>query len=134
MNSFDRKGKRWSSEEDTTVIKLYVDEKKNIMDVAIAVHRTVGSVIARLKKEGYVPCYIQQEEYEDHIRGYKEYYNDKEFRKQEHATKKEPSSPSLLRSDNKDGELVEIKKDIREIKETLSQLSTLLFSIYEYEQ
>lgn len=120
-NLFFNKGKKWSTEDDSMLTKMYEKDDAKIKPIAIHFGRTVGSVISRLMKNGAIPRLFDDDEYIEVVKGYQEYLNDVEYRDYEKPIKIKP----LLQ--NKDKNNVDmfnsLKSDIEHIKKQVDKLS-----------
>jgi len=96
---FKNKGKRWDPADDTRLVQMY-KAKKPLVEIATLFHRTVHSIVARLKTpHGLIPKFIQSdEEYSQQVHGYDAYLANSVYRRAEARASDLSSQKRLLKA------------------------------------
>ena len=134
----------WNEDQDNLLVKLYVQNEKNIMEIAELCQRTPGAIAARLvilnliperkKARGYFQ-YINSEIYQEVCSRKK---NRKKGRKTENSVKETTNTTDnkVKPSNNKEDiktEIQEIKMEIKNVTELVKKMYDMMESIYEFE-
>lgn len=114
----NNKGSKWTEEENNQMIKLYIEDKMNIIEIAKIHQRTPIAIAMRLEKNKII-------ESKELAKGYDIYIENKENIKYE----------GVKKTIDKDlhEELSEMKSEIIELKLTVKKLVDMLESLYEFE-
>jgi len=135
----------WSYDDDKQLEKLYSIDSMSIMEISKIYKRTPGSIAARLCKNNIIPA-------RDLARGYNEYQNS-EFYKEASDKMKErmkKKDKPVTKAKNKEMENIfisikkddyieieqsinEIKGEMKEIKNTLTELVAMIKAVYDFE-
>jgi hypothetical protein len=140
-------GKKWDEHDDKELVRLYSDNTKDIVDIAKHLRRTPISIACRLVKNSIINYELEARGYHGYKSTdyYKECVEKKNMLKTEEKPKKEKERTN---KNNNENYLVTInrndyfelkydvdimKKDIKEIKNTLNELVEMMNAVYEFE-
>lgn len=126
MNSFsyyDRQKEPWEEKECQSIRNRYEKKEMNVSQIADIHRRTPGSISHKLKNLGIINIYTE-------ARGYLEYKNS-DLYKEIVNKNKNPENPRNIKKDtkiisNNEPDIIQIKNDINEIKESINKLFKLL--------
>lgn len=134
-------GKKWTRKEDDQMLRLYNEEKLDIVEIAKQHGRLPAGIAARLVKHGVISNVIEANGYLNHKKS--DYY--KETMKQKNGITKE--NPTIKKS-QEDNDLItinrndylrlqddisEMKKNIVTLNSNMSELITMIKFIYKFE-
>lgn len=132
----------WTEDQDNLLAKLYVQNEKNIMEIAEQCERTPGSIAGRLVKLNLIPERKKARGYFQYINSeiYQEVYSRKKSkkrgRKTENSAKETNPTDNKIKLSNKDIkiEIQEIKTEIKNVTELVKKMYEMMESIYEFEK
>jgi RNA:NAD 2'-phosphotransferase (TPT1/KptA family) len=136
-------GKKWSQEEDEQLLRLYNDERLDIIEIAKQHRRLPRAIAVRLVSQGIITNEFEANGYSNYKNS--EYY--KEIVEQKKLVKKEKSISPIIKEKqenimitiNKNDylqlkeEITEIKKDIKMLSTNMVELISMIKSVYEFE-
>lgn len=127
-------GQPWEKKEDDQLIKEYNIDKLKLLDISKIHKRMPGGIISRLKKLNLIDMRCN-------ARGYEEYQNSNLYkdicktRAENRLERKIESSVNTNSNTISQGNqnIIELKKDVKEMKENISKILELMNAIYDFE-
>ena len=135
-------GKKWTQEEDEQLLRLYNEEKLDIIEIAKQHSRLPRAIAVRLVKHEVISNEFEANGYSNYKNS--EYY--KETMEQKNSIKKEKPTMIKIQEDNNylitinRNDYLRLQDDINEMKQNIftlntniKELITMIKSIYEFE-
>ena len=134
---YDRSGAPWDDKEDGELKREYIEEEQDIMQIGISHHRTPGGIGYRLKNLGSIASqkeargyfeYVKSPLYRDIVSKSAENKKERTEKSGEKQKKNRIQAPSLDVMDIY-SELTDIKRDIRLLYDSISELKQIILCI-----
>jgi mevalonate pyrophosphate decarboxylase len=135
-------GKKWTQEEDDQLLRLYNEEKLDIIEIAKQHSRLPRAIAVRLVKHEIISNEIEANGYSNYKNSdyYKETMEQKNSIKKEKPIKKiqEDNNNYLISINRNDylrlqDDITEMKQNIFTLNTNMTELITMIKSIYEFE-
>lgn len=133
-------GKKWTQEEDDQLLRLYNDEKLDIIDIAKQHRRLPRAIAVRLVRTGIITNEFEAKGYSIYKNSdyYKETMEQKKTVKKEKLVSKDTPDNYLITINRNDylrlsDDITEMKQNIFTLSSNMTELITMIKSIYEFE-
>jgi hypothetical protein len=133
-------GKKWTQEEDDQLLRLYNDEKLDIIDIAKQHRRLPRAIAVRLVSNGIITNEFEAKGYSIYKNSdyYKETMEQKKTVKKEKPVSKDTPDNYLITINRNDylrlqDDITEMKQNIFTLSSNMTELITMIKSIYEFE-
>ena len=135
-------GKKWTQEEDDQLLRLYNEEKLDIIEIAKQHSRLPRAIAVRLVKHEIISNEFEANGYSNYKNSdyYKETMEQKNSIKKEKPIKKiqEDNNNYLISINRNDylrlqDDITEMKQNIFTLNTNMTELITMIKSIYEFE-
>ena len=134
-------GEPWESKEDEQLKKEYNIDKLTILEICKIHKRMPGGIISRLRRLDLIDMRHKARGYEEYEKSdlYKEICKNKKENKEKRLEKKlesktQPAINSIFtKTVNELPDIIQIKRDITEIKSDVKKLVELISAIYDFE-
>ena len=133
-------GKKWTQEEDDQLLRLYNDEKLDIIDIAKQHRRLPRAIAVRLVVNGIITNEFEAKGYSIYKNSdyYKETMEQKKTVKKEKPVSKDTPDNYLITINRNDylrlqDDITEMKQNIFTLSSNMTELITMIKSIYEFE-
>lgn len=133
-------GKKWTQEEDDQLLRLYNDEKLDIIDIAKQHRRLPRAIAVRLVGNGIITNEFEAKGYSIYKNSdyYKKTMEQKKTVKKEKPVSKDTPDNYLITINRNDylrlqDDITEMKQNIFTLSSNMTELITMIKSIYEFE-